>query len=92
MIHTTPREKISVLNRLGFHYFPDTFHYREIDRTTWLPKLQELGAGWVVLQSDAERAIPESFITSLIDGGIQPIVQFHLPLARPIPQFAARHC
>jgi len=36
-----------ITNRIGFHYYPDTFHYREKDLQTWLPELQGLGAGWL---------------------------------------------
>ena len=25
-------------SRVGFHYFQDSLHFREIDITTWLPK------------------------------------------------------
>ncbi len=69
--------------KLGFHYFPDTLHYTERDLQTWLPLLMELGVGWLVLRSETSRAIPEPFITSLIKTGIQPVVQFPLPLSNP---------
>src|SRR5574340_797115 len=45
--------------RLGFHYFPDTLHYTERDLQQWLPVLLDLGASWLVIRSDATRAIPE---------------------------------
>jgi hypothetical protein len=80
---SSPREH-QALNRLGVHYFPDTFHYRESDLAAWLPELTALGAGWVVLQSEAERAIPEAFLTGLVAAGIQPVVRFLLPLSNPI--------
>jgi hypothetical protein len=66
------------LRRLGFHYFPDTEHYRLSDLQTWLPRLHELGAGWLTLQAPDNRAIPEAFIRGLIDAGITPILQFNL--------------
>ena len=31
-----------VPNRIGFHYFPDTAHYRESDLRAWVPELQAL--------------------------------------------------
>lgn len=65
-----PRQK------LGFHYFPDTLHYTEKDLQQWLPLLMELGAGWLVLRTEINRAIPEYFISGLIKAGIQPIIQF----------------
>jgi hypothetical protein len=69
--------------RIGFHYFPDTYHYRDIDLQTWLPELISLGASWLVVKSEIERAIPETFIRSLVEKGIQPLVQFNFSLAKP---------
>jgi hypothetical protein len=68
-------------NRIGFHYFPDTLHYREVDLQRWLPELTALKTSWLVIESPVDRAIPEKFITSLMQAGIQPIVQFKLSLA-----------
>lgn len=70
-------------NRIGFHYYPDTLHYREQDLQTWLPELQSLGAGKLVLYAHPERAIPEQFIAGLIAGGIEPILHIQLPLPSP---------
>jgi hypothetical protein len=69
--------------RIGFHYFPDTLHYREKDLHTWLPELRAMGASWVTLLAHPERAIPEPFLTGLIAAGIQPVLQFQLPLPAP---------
>jgi hypothetical protein len=71
-------------NKLGFQYFPDTQHYRESDLRAWLPELQSLGAGWLVLTTPADRAIPEVFVRGLLAGGIQPIL--HLNLSVPAVQ------
>jgi hypothetical protein len=65
-------------NRLGFHYFPDTFHYREQDLQTWLPELKGLGAGWLTLIAPSKRAIPEFFLQGLLEADIEPVL--HLPL------------
>ncbi|PKN99922.1 MAG: hypothetical protein CVU42_06115 [Chloroflexi bacterium HGW-Chloroflexi-4] len=67
-------------NRLGLHYFQDTLHYSAQDLSVWLPELTRLNAAWVVLLSDSNRAIPENFITGLVEAGIQPIVHFKLQL------------
>lgn len=67
-------------HRLGFHYYPDTLHYRESDLGKWLPVLQELGASWITLIAPVERAIPETFLKGLIDAGIKPILHFHAPI------------
>jgi len=76
--------------RLGFHYFPDTFHYRAKDLETWLPELNRLGAGWLTLQSPPERAIPEPFITGLLAGGVKPILHFQLSPRTSIQHGALR--
>jgi hypothetical protein len=68
-------------NRIGFHYFPDTLHYREVDLQRWIPELTALKTSWLVIESPVDRAIPEKFITTLMQSGIQPIVQFKLSLA-----------
>lgn len=62
--------------RLGFHYFQDELHYQIKDLSLWLPELQSLNAGWLVLKSAATQAVPEDFITGLISKGIQPIIHF----------------
>jgi hypothetical protein len=64
-------------NRLGFHYFADTQHYRESDLRAWLPELQSLGANWLILTAPADRAIPEVFIRGLLDGGVIPVLHFN---------------
>jgi len=70
-------------SRLGFHYFPDTVHYTGQDLKVWLPILQKLGANWLIIRSDTDRAIPETFITTLKKSGINPFIQFSLPLGTP---------
>lgn len=69
-----------VNNRIGFHYFPDTDHYRETDLYTWLPEIKTLGAFWLTLVAPLDRAIPEFFINGLVENGIEPILHFQLPL------------
>jgi hypothetical protein len=67
-------------NRFGLHYFPDHLHYRQADLHTWLPHLKGLGCGWLTLLSAPDRAIPEFFLRTLLQEGIQPIVHFNLPM------------
>ena len=69
--------------RLGFHYFPDTYHYRESDLSTWLPEIKSLGASWITLLAPGERAIPEAFLRGLHSAGIEPILHFQIPLDNP---------
>ncbi len=73
-------------NRIGFHYYPDTLHYRQSDLQTWLPELKALNTGWLVLQAPTDRAIPEYFIQGLLAAGIEPVLHFpFLPEATPAP-------
>lgn len=69
--------------RIGFHYYSDSLHYRESDLARWLPELKAMGVSWLVLRSDIRRAIPENFFTGLLREGIEPIVEFRLPLGSP---------
>lgn len=64
-------------SRLGMQYFRDSEHYREKDLALWLPKLQELGFSWLILNATTERAIPEYFIQTLVEAGIEPILHFN---------------
>ena len=75
-----PLETMSpAVSGVGFHYFPDTQHYRSEDLDTWLPELNALGARWITLRGEIQRAIPENFLVRLIDAGITPIV--HIPVS-----------
>lgn len=71
-------------SRLGMHYFADTLHFRQQDLETWLPRLKAMDISWLVLQSPADRAIPEHFISGLVQEGIEPLIQFCLPLGPPV--------
>ncbi len=62
--------------RIGFHYFQDDQHYREIDLETWIPELKALGASWIVLNAPIDRAIPEIFIQEMVQAEIEPILHF----------------
>ena len=62
--------------RLGFHYFQDFDHYRMSDLELWVPELASLKTSWLALKAPATVAIPEEFITRLIQAGIQPILHF----------------
>ncbi len=60
--------------RIGFHYFEDTTHYREADLTTWLPEMESFNSSWVILTAPVSRAIPETFIHSLVEHKIEPVL------------------
>lgn len=76
-------ETTNYTNRLGLYYFTDTAHYRQKDLDIWLPKLKALDTGWLVLTAPQGVAIPETFINSLIQEFIQPILQFDFALESP---------
>lgn len=76
---STPLPKRST--RLGFHYFPDTLHYRESDLTQWMPEWTAMGISWLVLKSTVDRAVPEHFIHTLLQAGIEPLLDFDLSLS-----------
>ena len=78
---TIPYPTQSSRSRLGFHYFPDTLHYRASDLCTWLPELKAMGAGWLTLVAPLQYAIPEPFLHGIQGAGIEPILHFHLPLS-----------
>jgi len=61
-------------SRLGFAYYPDDRHFTQADAERWLPVLSSLEAGWLVLRSGVERAVPESFLKAILDAGIEPVV------------------
>lgn len=68
-------------SRLGFHYFPDQAHYGAADLQRWVPRLQSLGAAWLVLRAGADAPIPELFIRGLVEAAIQPVVWIRAPVS-----------
>ena len=74
----------NIRNRIGFHYFPDSLHYREKDLSLWLPRLKALDTAFLVLKSPTTRAVPEDFITALSKEKIDIIMDFDLPLSEKI--------
>ena len=77
--------EIKLPSRIGFHYFPDSLHYQEKDLNLWLPRLKDLNAAFLVLNSPTNRAIPEEFISALKQAKITPIINFNLPLSQNTP-------
>ena len=77
---------MSINSRLGIHYFPDSLHYREQDLNVWLPRLEKMGMSWLTMLAPLERAIPESFITGIINKGVNPILHFQFPAGFPVNQ------
>jgi hypothetical protein len=69
--------------RLGFHYYPDTLHFRDSDLAAWMPEVQAMAGSWLTLQAPINRAIPESFLRQLLQHNIQPVLHFHFSPAAP---------
>lgn len=67
-------------NKLGFHYFQDTDHFQSKDLSLWLPQLKSLNTAWLIIKSPINIAIPEEFISGLLENGIQPVIDFDLPI------------
>jgi hypothetical protein len=75
------KKAYSIANRIGFHYFPDGLHYGEKDLELWLPRLKDMDAQWLVLNSPASRAVPEDFIRAFAQSKVKTILDFNYPLA-----------
>ena len=66
------------MDKVGFHYRSDADHYTDKDLSSCLPRIKELDASWVVLNAPLKRAVPEGFITTLKEEGIEPVVHFQI--------------
>ncbi|MDF1498987.1 MAG: hypothetical protein P1P76_00735 [Anaerolineales bacterium] len=62
------------LNRFGLRYFQDEDHYTRAAWNAWGKAFTSLGVHWLTLTASERRAIPEFFLRSVIDAGIQPII------------------
>jgi hypothetical protein len=83
MDHLT-QEKTFISNKLGFHYFLDVEHFNAADSHLWIQKLQEINAKWLVINNPKDRAIPEEFIRSFSDAGINLIINFNEDISSDI--------
>lgn len=63
---------------IGFHWIPDYWHYESRYFERLAPRLQEMGANWLVLISDLARPIPEWFLRGLIERNIEPIIRVYI--------------
>ncbi|MCK4831942.1 MAG: hypothetical protein KAS81_04200 [Anaerolineales bacterium] len=59
---------------IGFYYFPDSDHFGRADLDRWVPRLEALGASWLVMQTPPSRPIPDSFLQRLMVADIEPVV------------------
>ena len=77
--------KRNLMEKVGFHYRPDSEGYTNQDLALWLPKLKELEATWVVLQAPISQAIPENFLGSLKAEGIEPVLHIPYQIGKVLP-------
>ncbi|MFB0546130.1 MAG: hypothetical protein ACETWB_04405, partial [Anaerolineae bacterium] len=75
---------------IGFHWFPDIYHYHQSDFDRFVPKLKAMGASWLKLLSEPDKPIPEAFIKGLIEKGIEPIIRVYTLFIEPIDQDTLR--
>jgi hypothetical protein len=71
---------------IGFHWFPDMFHYEERHLELFLPKLKAMGASWLTVLSEPAKPIPEPFIRGLVAAAIEPVVRVYTYPIGPIDQ------
>ena len=72
-IHEYPRPPRDT--GIGVHWFPDPYHYRPDDLATFASELCALGVSWLVMVSDLDQAVPETFLRRLRELDIEPIVR-----------------
>ncbi|MGA9532955.1 MAG: hypothetical protein WBR18_09590 [Anaerolineales bacterium] len=66
--------------RLGFRYPHNPSETTLSDLERWIEDLSPLEPSWLLIHSDADRAVPEAFVRRLIDQGIEPIVHLDIPV------------
>lgn len=66
-------------SKLGLQYFSDNLHYHQSEAEFWLNEFKELGINWLVLDNSDLIAIPETFLTALLERNITPILRFNFP-------------
>lgn len=70
------------MKKIGFHYYSDTDHFQRKDLNRWLPEWKALDVSWLLIQAPLTRAVPEFFLRTLGEEGIEPVLQFKLPLGK----------
>ena len=75
---------------IGFHWFPDQWHYEQRYFDIFMPELKAMGASWLLVLSDGVRPIPEWFLRGLIEHNIEPIVRIYTRFVTFIDQAGLR--
>ncbi len=75
---------------IGFHWFPDMYHYEQRQLDIFAPRLKAMGASWLTILSEPAKPVPELFIKGLLSQGIEPIIRVYTPTAASIDQVSLR--
>jgi hypothetical protein len=75
---------------IGFHWFPDQYHYDQRYFDTFVPELKGMGASWLLVLSDGTNTIPDWFLRGLIEQNIEPIIRIYTRFVTFIDQAALR--
>ena len=75
---------------IGFHWFPDRYHYERRYFDTFVPELKAMGASWLVVLSDGLNPVPEWFLRGLIEQDIEPVIRVYTQFVAFIDQSGLR--
>ncbi len=75
---------------IGFHWFPDQWHYERRYYDTFVPELKAMGTSWLLVLSDGVNPIPEWFLRGLIDHDIEPLIRIYTRFVTFIDQAGLR--
>lgn len=75
---------------IGFHWFPDHYHYERGYFDIFVPELKAMGASWLIVLSDGVRTIPDWFLRGLIEQDIEPIIRIYTRFVTFIDQAGLR--
>jgi len=75
---------------IGFRYFPDADHTGRADLERWVPRLQSLGASWLVLQTPPTRPLPDFFLQQVMLADIETVIMLTPERVGPLELGALR--
>src|SRR4030042_735258 len=75
---------------IGFHWFPDHYHYEKRYFDIFVPELKAMGASWLLVLSEGLNAIPDWFLRGLIEQDIEPIIRIYTRFVAFIDQAGLR--
>jgi hypothetical protein len=75
---------------IGFHWFPDYYHYERRYFDVFVPELKAMGASWLLVLSDGLNTIPDWFLRGLIEQDIEPIIRIYTRFVAFIDQAGLR--